>query len=153
MGTTTNTSWGFSPVWVPDLGRAHAGTFLFSTKDVKTSMLTFVMTARQHKSFNVPTCFALEASADEGKTWTKVREFTIPPIADWSNTLPFHLPGDKTFYFVLPQELVGLDRAMLRLYCTNNKTATKTGLDDGTFTGKAGGAFLISYAAVRYKNI
>ena len=67
--------------------------------------------------------------------------------------MPNHLPGDKTFYFVLPQELVGLDRAMLRLYCPVNKTFTKTGYDDGTFTGNAGGCFLISYAAIRYKNI
>ena len=153
MGTTSATSWGFTPNWDAGLGRAQAGTILFSTKDVETSMLTFVMTARQHKSFNVPPYFALEASADEGKTWTKVGDFTIPPIADWGNTMPNHLPGDKTFYFVLPQELVGLDRAMLRLYCPVNKTFTKTGYDDGTFTGNAGGCFLISYAAIRYKNI
>lgn len=153
MGTTSATSWGFTPTWDASLGRAHAGTFVFSTKDVKTSMLTFVMTVRQHKSFNVATYFALEASADEGKTWTKVGDFTIPPIADWGNTMPFHLPGDKTIYFVLPQELVGLDRAMLRMYCPNNKKATSTGYDNGTFTDKSGGAFLISYAAVRYKNI
>lgn len=152
MTTTGSSSWGFTPTWDAELGRAHACTFMFSTKDINTTMLTFVMTARYHKPWDVPVDFVLEASADQGKTWTKVRDFEIHPIVDWGSTKQFAQASDKSFYFVLPQELVGLDRAMVRMYCPNNKKCTKEGVDAGTFTGKAGGAFLISYAAVRYKN-
>lgn len=152
MSTTSSTSWGFTPSWDAVKGYANGCTFLFSTKDINTDLLTFVMTARYHKSFNVPPYFVLEASADEGKTWVKVRDFTIPPIVDWGATQMFQMPSDKSFYFVLPKELLGLDRAMIRMSCPNNKASDKTSIDGSTFTGSAGGAFLISYAAVRYKN-
>lgn len=93
-----------------------------------------------------PRYWAVEVSVDNGTTWTRCLEYTVPDIVNWSNTLYTQTPGGKSVTANLPAEACNRERVLVRLIPTANSAGTSGAYDGASISHRN----VITYAAIRY---
>ena len=121
----------------------------FSTRSIAAGRLSMQFTT-VNLAVGAPRYWVAEWS-DHGQksgVWNVVREYTVPDIAQWSNTLLTQLPGHKNVNIDLPSEMLGRDAVYVRLRAARNSAGTASSYDGSTIVN--GAANTLSYVAVRY---
>lgn len=113
-----------------------------STKGLSSSCLSVQFAAQDE--IGGPRYWAVEYSTDKS-SWTKVAEYTVPDITDWSNTLSTQSAGFKEMSFNLPVSLMGKDKIYIRLVPTKNSAGSSKKYDGASITEKS----MLSYVSVR----
>lgn len=113
-----------------------------STKDLSSSSLSVQIAAQD--VVGGPRYWAVEHSTDKS-SWTRVAEYTVPDIADWSNTLATQSIGFKEMSFNLPVSLMGRERIYVRLIPTRNSAGGAKAYDGQSISEKS----MLSYVSVR----
>lgn len=125
-------------------GKCNGWAVCFSTKDIATDKLS-VQVSMYNSAAGAPKKWSAEylvPAAGEtlddvwGASWTAVKEFTIPDVVSWSNTLLTQSPGFKPVDIPLPADLLsGLETIYFRI------------IPDKTVSS---GSNAMNYFAVRY---
>ena len=121
----------------------------FSTRGIASGRLSMQF-ATVNLAVGAPRYWVAEWSDHGLKSgaWNIVREYTVPDIAQWSNTLLTQLPGHKNVNIDLPSEMLGKDAVYVRLRAARNSAGTASSYDGSTIVN--GAANTLSYVAVRY---
>lgn len=124
----------------------------FSTRGITAGRLSLQF-ATVNLAVGAPRYWVAEWSDHGSKSgvWNAVREYTVPDIAQWSNTLLTQLPGHKNVNIDLPSEMLGKDAVYVRLRAARNSAGTASSYDGSTIVN--GAANTLSYLAVRYDNV
>ena len=96
--------------------------------------------------------WAIEYSKDEGETWTRVGdEFFVPPVTTWSpETHDWQISGEQPYYYVIPNDILGLDVAMIRMIPSRDLSGTASSWNGGKLSSE-NGYMDIAYSAIRYR--
>ncbi len=113
-----------------------------STKGMTSNNLSVQFAAQN--VIGAPRYWAVEYSTDKS-TWTRVAEYTVPDIADWSNTLSTQSAGFKEMSVNLPASLMGKDKIYIRLIPTKNSAGSTKAYDGQPITEKS----MLSYVCIR----
>lgn len=113
-----------------------------STKDLSSNNLSVQFAAQDN--IGGPRYWAVEYSTDKS-AWTRVAEYTVPDITDWSNTLSNQSAGFKEMSFNLPVSLMGRDVLYIRLVPTKNSAGSGKNYDGQSITERS----MLSYVSVR----
>ncbi|NDV78736.1 BACON domain-containing protein [Dysgonomonas sp. 511] len=121
----------------------------FSTKGISSSQLSLQFTAF-HNGLGAPRYWTIETSThgNQSGVWDKVKDYTVPDVVQWSNTLYNQISGLKNIDASLPASLMGQENVYVRLRVTQNKAGTAASYD-GTAINNAT-ATVLSYVSVRY---
>lgn len=141
-GLCKNAAWA-SNKWING-DSFHYWLMTFSTKDIESNMISLQINTLA--KIGGPRYWAVETSIDEGNTWKRCAEYTVPDLVDWSNTLYTQIPGGKSLSFNLPQEICGKENVMIRLIPTKNAAGSKQEYSGAPITNRN----IITYAAIRY---
>ena len=134
----------FSSNWCDEEGNLKGVIFEFNAKTLGAgaSLNMAYWAGSQAQSgvgVNFPANWKLEYSTD-GVTYTAIEgsEIDIHPFVWWTATCPsFATHGLAQRSFLLPAELCGVEKAYVRLAPYNNKCATTTDPEGGTFNAKS----------------
>lgn len=101
------------------------------------------------QTVGAPRYWVLEYSVD-GKTWSKVQEYTVPDFPILSNRKPWQCPGPKYMSFNLPENSRLLDKTevFVRLRPTVNQAGTPNDYDGGSIVENR--EAVLNYFAIRY---
>lgn len=151
-GALSNAVYGFNTWWDAAAGAPNYAIWKFSTKGISSGLVTLCFTARNHSQTSPP-IWAIEYSKDGGETWTRIgEEFYVPPTATWSpNTPLYQIAGEKPNYFVIPNDILDLDVAMVRMIPSRDFIGSASGWNNGGPLSKNNGYLDLCYSAIRYK--
>ena len=93
-----------------------------------------------------PRYWNVEWSTDKSK-WTKVSEYTVPDVAQWSYTAYWQLCGYKHINIELPDELFGQEKVYIRLIPNSGLAGETMSYDGGIAADKSSG---LAYLTIRY---
>lgn len=138
------------PWWNYDKNRGEAFIVELSTVGVATNQLSLQFTTINWSSTGCPRYWAVEWSehGDMDGTWTTVGKYTVPDVANWSNTLLHQLAGFKNINMALPLDMLGKNRVYIRLVVDQNLSSNGNTYATQPITGGTNAA--IGYLAVRY---
>lgn len=150
--------------WDDDTQRPYGWLINFSTKGISTSHLSMqISVMNTQQTFYSPRFWKAEWSyqdeQDEAhdKDWHLIKEYTIPDVSVWANTLYSSIVGYKGMNFDLPLEILGHDNVYIRLVptsdiCSDGSDYANARLKDHS-SGKAENATHssnLAYFAIRY---
>lgn len=138
------------PWWNYEKNRGEAWIIEFSTSGISTTELSLQLTAANWAASGCPRYWAVEWS-DHGNMdgeWNPISKYTVPDIANWSNTLNHQLAGFKNINVELPLSLLNKSRVFLRLVVDQNLTSNGNTYATEPMTGSSNTA--LGYVAIRY---
>ena len=158
-GGTFN-GWASHYWWDYDNNRAYAWMINFSTEGISTNHISLqidVMNTQQ--TWYSPRFWKAEWSfvdsmdpKDDGQ-WHLLKEYTIPDVSVWSNTLFSSIVGYKTIDFPLPLEILGHENVYIRLCPVNDLCSDGSDYANVHMEGNRqpdAHASAIDYIAIRY---
>lgn len=152
LGSVANAAYGYNSWWNATAQDYNYAIWRFSTKDVTSSMVTFSIAGRGYNATGAIPYWYLDYSTDEGQTWQRIGEFTIPAQSGWSPTTSGTIAAETTSYFVIPNDILGLDVAMIRMIPARDIMGTSSAWNGDTISsGNASCYMALCYSAVRYK--
>lgn len=152
LGAVTDAAYGFNGWWNATEQDYNYAIWRFSTTDISTSMVTFCIAGRGHNATGGIPYWYLDYSTDEGASWNRIGEFTIVTQAGWSPTAAGMIAAETTSYFVIPNDILGLDVAMIRMIPSRDIMGTNDAWNGTTISSGSAPAYIdLCYSAVRYK--
>jgi len=146
-GIAANRSW-----WNYEKNRGEAWVIEFSTSGITTNSLSMQFTAANWASAGAgtPRYWAVEWSehGNMDGVWTPITNYTVPDIANWSNTLLHQLAGFKNIDVPLPTSMLGKNRVYLRLMVDRNLASNGNTYASQPLAGNSNTA--LGYVAIRY---
>ncbi len=146
-GIAANRSW-----WNYERNRGEAWIVEFSTSGISTNSLSLQFTAGNWAAAGAgtPRYWAVEWSehGNMDGVWTPITKYTVPDIANWSNTLLHQLAGFKNINVPLPSNMLGKNRVYLRLIVDKNLASNGNTYASQPLAGNANTA--LGYLAIRY---
>lgn len=138
------------PWWNYDKNRGEAFIVELSTMGVSTSQLSLQFTAVNWSASGCPRFWAVEWSehGNMDGTWNAVGTYTVPDVANWSNTLLHQLAGFKNINMPLPLAMLGKSKVYIRLIVDQNLASNGNTYASQPITGGTNAA--LGYLAVRY---
>lgn len=138
--------------WNYEKNRGEAFIVEFSTTGISTDILSLQFTAANWSSAGAgtPRFWAVEWSehGDMDGTWTPISKYTVPDIANWSNTLLHQLAGFKNINISLPLSMLNKNKVFLRLIVDKNLASNGSTYASQELAANCNTA--IGYLAVRY---
>lgn len=138
------------PWWNYDKNRGEAFILEFSTMGVSTNQLSLQFTTVNWSANGCPRFWAVEWSehGNMDGTWQRIDEYTVPDVANWSNTLLHQLAGFKNINIPLPLNMLGKNKVFIRLMVDQNLSSNGNTYATQPITGATNTA--LGYVALRY---
>lgn len=126
-GATYN-GWGSNFWWDYDTNRGYAWMMKFSTAGISGSNLTLqISVMNTDQNWFSPRYWKAEWSTvsdsmdpKDDANWHLIKEYTIPDVSVWANTLYSSIVAYKQIGFRLPDELFGQEQIFIRLMPTSD---------------------------------
>ena len=150
----TNSYW-----WDCENDRPYGWIIKFSTAGIATSHISMqISVMNQSQSYYTPRYWKAEwslipdQSAESDSQWHLIKEYTVPDVSTWSNTLFSSTVGFKQINFDLPQEILGQENVYIRLCPKNDICSDGSDYANARISGSTTqtGASSIEYLAIRY---
>lgn len=146
-GLAANRSW-----WNYERDRGEAWVIEFSTSGISTSTLSLQFTAGNWAAAGAgtPRYWAVEWSehGNMDGAWMPITTYTVPDMANWSNTLLHQLAGFKNINVPLPLDILGKSQVYLRLIVNQNLASNGNTYASQPLAGNSNTA--LGYVAIRY---
>lgn len=146
-GLAANRSW-----WNYERDRGEAWLIEFSTSGISTNVLSLQFTVANWAAAGAgtPRYWAVEWSehGNMDGAWTPISKYTVPDMANWSNTLLHQLAGFKNINVPLPLDMLGNSRVYLRLIVDRNLASNGNTYASQPLAGNSNTA--LGYLAIRY---
>ena len=136
--------------WDYNKNRGEAWILELSTSGISTDELSLQFTALNFSSVNGPRYWAVEWSEqpDMDGSWKPIAKYTVPDVANWSNTLLTQLPAYKNINVKLPLEMLGKAQVYIRLIVDKNLCSDGYTYASEPIAGNVNSS--IGYLAIRY---
>ena len=152
LGAVTDAIYGYNSWWNEKAGNYNYAIWRFSTKDIVSDLVTFCLAGRGHAAAGGVPYWNLDYSVAEGATWKHIAEFTIPAQSAWSPTTQGTFAGETPSFFVIPNDILGLDVAMIRMIPSRDIVGTAEAWDGARLSESTTIAYTdLGYSAIRYK--
>ena len=158
-GGTFN-GWASHFWWDYDTGRPYAWMINFSTAGITTNHISLqidVMNTQQTwyspRFWKAEWSFVDSMDPKDDKEWHLLKEYTIPDVSVWANTLFSSIVGYKTIDIPLPLEILGHENVYIRLCPTSDVCSDGSDYANAILSGnptEAAHASAIDYIAIRY---
>lgn len=145
--------------WDYETNRPYAWLFNFSTAGISTGVISMqVSMMNQDQSYYAPRfwkaewSFTPDMSAAADSKWHLIKEFSVPDLSTWSNTLYSSSVGFKQMNFALPLEILGKDNVYIRICPVNDLCSDGGDYANAHLNEKESGTHSSSleYFAIRY---
>lgn len=149
-GETASSSIASSRIWWDYAkDRGEAWILELSTAGISTNHLSLQFAAMNWGAGG-PRYWAVEWSdnADMDGQWNRIATYTVPDVANWSNTLLTQLPGYKNMDVELPLSLLGKNKVYIRLIVDKNLCSDGYAYASEPISKAVNSS--LSYLAVRY---
>ena len=136
--------------WNYDKDRGEAFVLEFSTAGVTTNELSLQFTALNYSNTNGPRYWRLEWSehGNMDGDWQTITRYSVPDVANWSNTLLHQLPAFKNLNVALPLALLGKSKVYLRFIVDKNLCSDGYTYASEPISGNVNSS--LGYIAIRY---
>ena len=158
-GGTFN-GWASHFWWNYDTGRPYAWMINFSTAGITTNQISLqidVMNTQQSwyspRFWKAEWSFVDSMEPKDDSQWHLLKEYTVPDVSVWSNTLFSSIVAYKTINFPLPLEILGHDNVYIRLCPVNDLCSDGADYANAHLSGNEkpdAHASSIDYIAIRY---
>lgn len=142
--------------WDYENGKTYAWLLKFSTAGINASGLSLqIATLNTSQSMFTPRYWVAEWATTDNQddaNWRTIREYTVPDVSVWSNTLYSSSVGYKQIDFALPSDMLGKENVYIRLRPTSDICSSGIDYAEARMSDSASDTHTnsICYIAIRY---